>query len=329
MYTQGITASAIRAANAANEGLAHFESYFFWEQEECADGYMSGGRLKYTFIKAVDLPAPIQFNSGPDGRSTPLAILLEKLYALLREHYSAINEADLARFKVEKKPVQSQTVPDREEQPPPSEQVADPELPPTRTVRYDPLARVNARRGRERADLEQTAPHASAGASTSGTAVASSSASSTSAQLMAPTSKRPALSGPFVASTERPRRRLDTHKGMITAFEGVLFENEAATVPRDLSLYNRDKGIDQLDGLQSAQLRSDKNASGSLSGLAQGKSQGSKAGSTEHWRLSRLRGYFARVANLGKISEDAEEEAVAEQASRVERRRSRRRQRGV
>lgn len=149
----------IRNANATNEDLATLVSSFFDVQIECEDGYWSGGTVKKNWLQNTGLP--VELSAGPDGSVTPLASLLESLYALLRQHYGAINYADLERFSMGKKKLGStlevdvgnEQMTEGKDNAVSEPLVAQKPVPPPKTV--DALTRINSRMTRARDEEEE------------------------------------------------------------------------------------------------------------------------------------------------------------------------------
>lgn len=235
----------IRKANATNEELATWVSSFFDAQTECEDGYWSGGSSKKDWLESTMLP--VKLVAGSDGKETLLAGLLRSLYGLLRQHYGAINYADIERFKVKKKRNGSTVaaVPDTERMtegsgdPSPS---ANPEPAPP-PVTADPLSRIKSRMTRAR---NENPP-------------------SGSGEEGPPPAPTPAPVAPKCISAvtiPNPRRVLDTHVEIFKAFDDAFFYDQGRTKRRILTLYVHDKWYDQFDGLKAALNMEETNPSG-------------------------------------------------------------------
>ncbi|GJE97879.1 hypothetical protein PsYK624_141010 [Phanerochaete sordida] len=97
-YAPGISGDALRLANKGNTGLAQHIFNFFYQDCLCEGGYSSGGEMKLLTILARG-ELPVYLNAGPNG-PTPLARLIEDLYALLRLHYNSIDFDDMRRYEV-------------------------------------------------------------------------------------------------------------------------------------------------------------------------------------------------------------------------------------
>ena len=85
-------------ANAKNERLAKKVDQYFYEDAETVEGYFVGGTNKQEAI--MGRGCPVKLLKQPYG-PTLLAVLLDRAYALLRQHYSAINFRDLEPYAVE------------------------------------------------------------------------------------------------------------------------------------------------------------------------------------------------------------------------------------
>lgn len=235
-----VTYDDIRKANEVNDQLCSFVSNFFHAQNECVDGYWSGGDEKRLVLEGTSLP--VKLDPGDDGEPTALHQLVADLYDLLRRHYAAINYDDLERFKVPPKAQPKPADPADGENGANSRNKRQVPANPTKTI--DPLARVKTRRAKARDQNAAPAP----------------------AQPQAGPSK-PVLVQPLndhitTNPLGRAQRVLDTHEEMLKAFERILYVDEAKTIARDLSKYKDDKWYDQFDGLKSTYNASDKNPSG-------------------------------------------------------------------
>lgn len=256
-----------REMNQANTTLAKHVNNFFWESDECQDGYWAGGKNKLLYITNGDATwlLPVALKPGPDGNPTPLATLIEDLYALLREHYRAINYKDLEHLKVAKKVQMEAELDTTEEDPaqaiPPSDSIA-PQVPIRDSYRRvnGLLTRARAKRAALSSETLVDAPPPSADPLPQHR---TSPAPSTSMPIGAPTR---AVSTTEATSTppggKSARRVLDNHEAVIRAFEKVFSVDDAKTQPRDLSLYDNDKGFDQFDGLGTSKVIATKGPSG-------------------------------------------------------------------
>ncbi|EKM52401.1 uncharacterized protein PHACADRAFT_149017, partial [Phanerochaete carnosa HHB-10118-sp] len=96
-YPKDIGRDEARAMNKQNKALASLVHSIFFDEYPAQGGYWSGGDRKMRDIQAGISPVDLKpTKSGP----TPLGILLDGLYSLLKRHYDAINMKDLERFKV-------------------------------------------------------------------------------------------------------------------------------------------------------------------------------------------------------------------------------------
>lgn len=231
----------IRKANATNEDLATLVSSFFDVQIECEDGYWSGGSSKKDWLETYKLP--VKLLPGPDGKQTPLAKLLRSLYALLRQHYGAINYSDLERFKVEKRTSgvtvevdenKARLTEETNESPEPP---VDTNLPPPPKT-LDALSRIRSRMTKARDEEEEDSSD-------------DDDEDEDEEETQTPASD-PSSNFISVITIPNPRRVLDTHAEIIKAFGNILFKNKRQTKARDLSKYNYDKWYDQFDGLKAA-----------------------------------------------------------------------------
>ena len=100
--SQNISSRELAKKNQeSNDSLAHFVDSVFYEEKEVGN-YVIGGRQKLKQI-AQGIPG-FSLLDGKNG-PTPLARLLIDLFALLREHYAALDVASLEHYKVSTQPV--------------------------------------------------------------------------------------------------------------------------------------------------------------------------------------------------------------------------------
>lgn len=97
----GETPVELSTVNSKNTRLAETVHSLFTESFPCADGYWGGGERKIQIIKSGDLPLTLDPLETPEGPvDTPLATLIKKLYALLYEHYYALDYSKLESYAV-------------------------------------------------------------------------------------------------------------------------------------------------------------------------------------------------------------------------------------
>ena len=222
-YPVGVSVQDLRKKNATNRTLATRVFSLFWEEEDCEDGYVSGGTTKNLWIENGKPPVEL---TNP---SSPLAALLQRLYVLLHEHYKAVNYADLERFKC-----RPQTSDDGSESELPLSSESKTTSAPTP---IDNFAREDIKRARDMV----------LGLDSFGTTASSS-------RVL------PRMSAVKQATVARKYERvLDSHQAVAQAFDEVMHENG---VLRDFSKLN-DKWIDQFDGLRTYVGADDKKSSGS------------------------------------------------------------------
>ncbi|GJE97853.1 hypothetical protein PsYK624_140750 [Phanerochaete sordida] len=97
-YAPDISGDALRLANKGNTGLAQHIFNFFYQDCLCEGGYWSGGDMKLLTILTRG-KLPVYLKPGANG-PTPLARLIDDLYALLRLHYETIDFDDMKRYEV-------------------------------------------------------------------------------------------------------------------------------------------------------------------------------------------------------------------------------------
>ena len=224
----------IQKINSANGQLCLHVSAFFDEEVECEDGYWLGGATKRDYLQSPQLP--VELLPGPDGEETPLSALLNVLYALLRQHYGAVNYSDLERFMVSKKvKVKLTTV-----------------LPAAGNEGCGAKAQDNGPGSStaQKPTKASKAPHPLSRVSHEWSALP---------LPRAGPSRKIAPKPISVITVENPKRVLDNHAEFFEAFKNAFFLDAEQ---RDLSIYEHDKWYDQFDGLKAAIGMSDKNPSG-------------------------------------------------------------------
>ena len=93
-----LTPTQLSEENAQNDALASLVHQFFSENWACQEGYRGGGKTKRLFIRGG--VAPLTLNSDAKGRPSPLAMLIDRLYELLYEHYRSLDYKELAKYSV-------------------------------------------------------------------------------------------------------------------------------------------------------------------------------------------------------------------------------------
>ena len=255
-----MTYDQLRQANETNDRLCSFVSSFFDSQNECENGYWSGGDEKQLVLEGTSLP--VKLDPGDDGEPTPLSQLIGDLYDLLRRHYAAIKYEDLERFKVPQKVYPQPAAPADENVTNGTNPLQKQKAPKHPAKTTDPLGRAQTRRAKARDQNASRQVHPAGPSKTT----------------------RAPLRNDHI--TTRPlgeaQRVLDTHEEMLEAFERILFVDDAKTIPRDLSTYKDDKWYDQFDGLKSSYNASDKRPSGGHS-LRSGEKRKAVADVNETW----------------------------------------------
>lgn len=66
-FPVGISSDALRVQNGTNRSLATRVFSFFWEEEDCEDGYVSGGTTKHLFISNGTPPVQLSNTKGNQG----------------------------------------------------------------------------------------------------------------------------------------------------------------------------------------------------------------------------------------------------------------------
>ena len=231
----------IQKINAANGQLCLHVSSFFDVEVECEGGYWAGGGAKMEYLQSAGLP--VKLLPGPNGKATPLSALLKALYALLRQHYGAINYPDLERFEVDKKAPGTTTVLPVVENEGHGAKAQVNEPGPSTTQKTAKASKVPDRLSTLR-NKWATQSRLKAGPSGKGSVPST-------------------LSNPIpVVTVENPKRVLDNHAEFFEAFEDAFYLDDSRTQSIDLSIYEHDKWYDQFDGLKAAVASSDKKPSG-------------------------------------------------------------------
>lgn len=253
---RGSTPAQVREINSSNENLATAAHQFFFEEFLCQDGYHSGGRNKWLWIRQGEPPVTLKDKEGL------LATLLRDLYKLLQEHYEAINYDDLKHFKAERLVFGMH---DTDEALKDEGAAEDP----TTDDTSEPPIMMDSRD-----EFSSRLAHIIHGDSSP-----SPEASSPSPDLPGPPPPDVAsstLSSPAAkvagagAATEVPqkliknaRRVLDTHRAIALIFNNIFFDKRGR--PKEIDLTKRDKAFDQFDGLRVYVALADKGPSGSSS----------------------------------------------------------------
>lgn len=247
----GETPVELSTVNSKNIRLAQAVHNLFSESFPCADGYWGGGTTKIQIIKSSHLPLHVKPTSkGP----APLASLIKSLYALLYQHYYALDEEKLEKY----------TVPQLEIDDVEAKVDAEPaqEKPPPKP-RYYKVARFLSRVNEDDEDEEDSAGADDDQPPSSSPAKRRRVHYDSPEQQPLPLPQEQELESPaqqdqdeeaYVPMPPPPaerqtyRRVLDTHDEILKAFSSVfLFKNGKL---KDLSHTVNDKYIDQFEGLQ-------------------------------------------------------------------------------
>ena len=94
----GVNLEDLRRYNQMNEALAQEVSRFFFEEVKLEDDLVGGGSAKRSAIDAGQ--SPIKLSPSSDGTASPLAVLIEEVYAIVQEHHQAIDVSSLEPYSV-------------------------------------------------------------------------------------------------------------------------------------------------------------------------------------------------------------------------------------
>lgn len=93
---EGATREELEQINGENWYLGNVAHSIFWEYWTNPNGSSGGGSRKYLQIKVGE--PPLKLTPYANGRNTPLALLIRRLYALAHHHYAAVDCDELLKY---------------------------------------------------------------------------------------------------------------------------------------------------------------------------------------------------------------------------------------